>query len=275
MGDPRFDSDFGLGLRPKRGLCSEISMFCATVFGLWGLTHVTLNYSAFAEIAEFEVGQLQASVLEATRSMPSVSATVDVVDEDEEFEEEREVVVEENLKSVRRKNRFFSKKRLKPKTQIRRVFEKTPIYPSDNRIVIPRIGKNVPLVDVPDHKNWSQLENNIQSGLQNGVVVHPVSHAPGTLGNFFITGHSSYYQWDEGRFKDVFALLHEVRAGDLVEVYWGGQKFDYIMREKKVVPPTEVSVLNQPSDSSIMTLMTCTPIGTNKNRLILVGELKR
>jgi sortase A len=130
------------------------------------------------------------------------------------------------------------------------------------------------LVTVPQHQNWNQLEGNIQSGLQNGVVVHPVSHDPGSFGNFFLTGHSSYYAWDEGRFKDVFALLHEVKVGDIVEVYWEGKKYEYKIRESRVVAPTAVEVLDQPEDLKILTLMTCTPVGTNKNRLILTGELK-
>ncbi len=148
-----------------------------------------------------------------------------------------------------------------------------PVYPSDNRIYLPRINKNVPLVGVPGHKDFGKLEEAIQDGLRNGVVVHPVSRDPGNIGNFFATGHSSYYNWDNGRFKDVFALLHEVEEGDKVYVYWEGKEYVYQMNAKKVVPPTQVDVLNHPDDKSILTLMTCTPVGTNKNRLILQGDL--
>ena len=59
-----------------------------------------------------------------------------------------------------------------------------------------------------------------------------------------------------------------------MNVYWKGKKYTYKIKEQKVVPPTATEVLHQPSDKSIITLMTCTPVGTNKNRLILVGELK-
>jgi len=93
------------------------------------------------------------------------------------------------------------------------------------------------------------------------------------MGNFFLTGHSSYYAWDNGRYKDVFALLHEVEAGDEAIIYWEGKKYTYILEQSKIIPPTEVSVLKQPDDKSIITLMTCTPVGTNKNRLIWTGRL--
>jgi LPXTG-site transpeptidase (sortase) family protein len=174
-----------------------------------------------------------------------------------------------------RKKQIFRNRTLKPKNQAKKIFSDMPVYPSDNRLFIPRIRKNVPLVTVPTHRNWKQLEKNIQKGLQEGVVVHPVSHEPGSFGNFFLTGHSSYYKWDPGRFKDVFALLHEVEAGDTVEIYWEGKKYIYQLKKRFTVLPSETQVLNQPSDKSILTLMTCTPIGTNKKRLILVGELKK
>jgi len=37
----------------------------------------------------------------------------------------------------------------------------------------------------------------------------------------------------------------------------------------KVVPPSQTDVLSQPVERSILTLMTCTPVGTAKNRLVI------
>ncbi len=249
-------SDFDFKLKPKRALWKEVAIFCATVFGVWGGTHLFLNYDAFAQIAKFKAETLKASVVETFTSGKKVEKT------------------EVALGKIKRKRSKFRNKSLKPRTQAKDLFANMPVYPSDNRLFVPRINKNVPLVEVPSHRNWNQLETNIQGGLRDGVVVHPVSHEPGAYGNFFVTGHSSYYKWDPGRFKDVFALLHEVKEGDVIDIYWEGQKFEYQIHTKKVIPPTEISVLNQPVDQSIITLMTCTPVGTNKNRLILVGDLK-
>ncbi len=256
---PQFDFDFGL--KPQRPWWKDLLIFCVTVGSVWGGTHFVLNFAAFAQIAEYKFENLKTSLVEVM-----------------ERPEQEEMVQAaplgfEKLEKVQKALRPFRDQELKPRDQAKRMFAQMEIIPADNRIVIPRIKKNVPLVDVPNHKNWQQLEKNIQEGLRDGVVVHPISHEPGTFGNFFVTGHSSYYAWDPGRFKDVFALLHEMEVGDLVEVYWEGQKYVYKMNEKKVVSPTETSVLNQPRDNSILTLMTCTPIGTNKNRLILVGTL--
>lgn len=256
-------SDFEFkNLEKRRPLWQDIGYFLGFTCFVYGLVHIGLNHGAYSDIAQFKFGQLKASVLEVSDEMLTKA--------------EPEVVVEQKLEKVTAKprNHAFRNEELKPRNQAAQVFKDMKIYPSDNRLYIPRINKNVPLVSVPQHQNWNQLEKNIQKGLQNGVVVHPVSHAPGNYGNFFLTGHSSYYAWDNGRFKDVFALLHEVKVGDTVEVYWEGKKYVYKIKAEEVISPTAVEVLNQPTDKFLITLMTCTPVGTNKNRLILTGELK-
>jgi len=245
--------EFDIKTRPPRPWWKDAILFCGTVFSVWGGTHLFLNFDAFAQIANFKFQTLKTSVVEKIFNP----------------EQEKLQKIEPKIKRT-----TFRSRKIKPRNQAKNLLREMTVFPSDNRIVIPRIGKNVPLITVPGHKNWQKLEKNIQKGLQSGVVVHPVSRPPGEFGNFFATGHSSYYKWDPGRFKDVFALLHEVKIGDLVEVYWEGRKFVYKIREKHVVPPTEVSILSQPNDKKMITMMTCTPVGTNKNRLILLGELK-
>jgi LPXTG-site transpeptidase (sortase) family protein len=251
-------NNFEFGLQPKRPFWKDLAMFCLTVSLVWSGTHLVLNYGAFAQMAEYKVETLKTSLFE-------------VLEDTEPNPENTEVLELEKIRKPRQE--LFKNKALKPKDQAKNMFATIEVMPPDNRISIPRIGKNVPLVTVPTHKYWKQLEKNIQDGLRGGVVVHPISRKPGIPGNFFVTGHSSYYAWDKGRFKDVFALLHEVEIGDIVEIFWEGKKYTYEMNLKNVVPPTETSVLNQPKDKTILTLMTCTPVGTNKNRLVLSGKL--
>ncbi|PID70509.1 hypothetical protein CSB37_02365 [bacterium DOLZORAL124_38_8] len=236
-----------LRLKKKRPLWKELAILATTSLSIWGISHVGLNFSAYAQIAEFKTKQLTANLF--TKPTP------------------KPVKI---MKKVGVKRATIKKT---PESVFTSVIGDLKVYPSDNRIVLPRIGKNVPLVEVEAKKNWHALETNIQKGLQNGVVVHPISHHPGNFGNFFLTGHSSYYKWDPGRYKDVFALLHELKEGDTVDVYWSGKKYTYKLDESRVIPPTEVSVLDQPTDQKIITLMTCTPIGTNTNRLIWTGKL--
>ncbi len=150
------------------------------------------------------------------------------------------------------------------------------ITPPDNRIVIPKIGKNIPIVEMDAEnlkgENWKELEDQIQDGLRNGVVHYPGTAVPGQVGNVFVTGHSSYYPWDKGNYKEVFALLPELEVDDLYYVFYNQKKYTYRIREKKEVYPDNVDVLNQPSEEKISTLMTCVPVGTALRRLIIVAE---
>lgn len=150
------------------------------------------------------------------------------------------------------------------------------VGPPENRMVIPRLDLNVPIVIPPRDallaEDWKQLEAQIQDSLQNGVVHYPGTAEPGQPGNFFITGHSSYFPWAPGSFKSVFARLHELNVGDEYWIYYGGDRFRYVIREKKEIRPSDVSVLDQPVGKRIGTLMTCTPVGTTLRRLIIVAQ---
>ncbi len=148
--------------------------------------------------------------------------------------------------------------------------------PPDNRLIIPKLGKNVPIIDVSDEElvnaDWKGLEKKIQEGLLDGVVHYPGTAKPGQPGDFFLTGHSSYYPTVQSSYKDVFALLYKLEPGDAYSVYYGGDLHTYRVIHKSEVSPSDVSVLDQPSDKRLSTLMTCSPVGTTLRRLIILAE---
>lgn len=151
-----------------------------------------------------------------------------------------------------------------------------PVGPPDDRLIIPSLNLNVP-IQVPSNESllredWEALEEEIQEGLQNGVVHYPGTARPGQAGNFFVTGHSSYFPWAPGEFKSVFARLHNLSVGDEYWVYYNGDRHRYVIQEKKEIKPSDVTVLDQPVNKRISTLMTCTPVGTTLRRLIIVAQ---
>ncbi len=149
------------------------------------------------------------------------------------------------------------------------------IAPPDDRIIVPRINQNVPIVKVSTEnllkKDWGALEKDIQGALQDGVVHYPGTAQPGEEGNVVITGHSSYWPLDPGKFKDVFASLHQVRVGDTVLVYHNQKPYTYEVYDKKEVNPDQVEVLAGGGENRL-TLITCTPVGTNLRRLIVLAK---
>jgi sortase A len=107
--------------------------------------------------------------------------------------------------------------------------------------------------------------------LHDGVVHYPGTAAPGQVGNVVIFGHSSGQWWAPGNYKFVFTLLDKLKSGDKIYVDYQGIRYTYRAYESRVVAPTDLSVLNQGSDN-ILTLITCTPVGTNAKRLIVLAR---
>jgi LPXTG-site transpeptidase (sortase) family protein len=159
---------------------------------------------------------------------------------------------------------------------ISRVSLSVNIAPYEDRIIIPKIGKNIPLVNVEHHdasssNEWHKI---FMKELENGIIKYPGSADPGQSGNSFIFGHSSNFPWAKGNYNDVFALLNELDTGDEIIVFFKQKKFVYVVKEKIIVKPGHVSSLAGDDAMKRMTLMTCWPLGTTLNRLLVVTELK-
>lgn len=112
----------------------------------------------------------------------------------------------------------------------------------------------------------------IGEGVDNKTLKYAVGHfigtaMPGEKGNFSVAGHRSY------TYSEYFNRLDELKEGDEIVVQTKNGEFTYKIYEKKVVEPTEVSVLNSTKDATI-TLVTCTPIRIATHRLIIKGKLE-
>lgn len=139
-----------------------------------------------------------------------------------------------------------------------------PLATINNHLVIPKIGVDTPI-------EWNVSDNNTLNALEKGVAHYQGTALPGELGNIFITGHSSYYLWAGGSYKQIFALLDKLQIGDRIYVNYQNVVFAYVVTGKKVVNPEDLSVLNQ-GNQKTLSLMTCVPVGTNLNRLIVSAE---
>jgi len=134
---------------------------------------------------------------------------------------------------------------------------------SDNHIFIPAIS-----VDAPISWMVKNTAEETSTALENGVIHLLDTATPGTVGNVFITGHSSNYAWAPGHYKSVFALLNKLSVGDIIYLKYQNKSYAYKVFEQKTIKPDDTSVLEQ-DQKSILTLMTCTPVGTSLNRLIV------
>jgi len=138
---------------------------------------------------------------------------------------------------------------------------------TENKVIIPKINVDAPIVFPATADNKVILES-----IKNGVAHYPGTAFPGRAGNVFITGHSSYYWWSGGQYNRVFTLLDKMAANDLIYIHYEGNEYVYKVRDSIVVLPSQTEVLN-PTPAATLSLMTCTPVGTNLKRLIVRADL--
>ena len=94
------------------------------------------------------------------------------------------------------------------------------------------------------------------------------SALPGQEGNCCVAGHRS------GRAAKPFELLDELENGDLLRFIVGDSTYEYEVFDKFIVEPTDVWVLKQNRDESILTVITCEYVSPGvKKRLIVRARL--
>jgi len=237
---------------------------------------ISTNFSAYSNIIESYIFENDHKE-KAASLLNSVDAG-EVKEEDIIYKKTKaEQIKEFKLKTEKTEKvqNVFSIKQIISNTQNKDIDLWINIVPYENRIVIPKIGKNIPLIDIREKtvESKNKLDNILMKELEDWVVRYPGSAKPWQKGNSFIFWHSSNFPWIAGDYNDVFARLGQVEKWDIVFSYYGQKKYKYKIVEKKVVKPTDVWVLKNDETKKQLTLMTCWPIGTTLNRLILTAEL--
>jgi len=129
--------------------------------------------------------------------------------------------------------------------------------PPEAVLRIPKVGLEVPV-----------LEGTSDLILNRGVGHIPGTALPGEQGNLAITGHRDGF----------FRALKDVVPGDIVDVQRGqsgGQIDRYVVRNIKIVLPSDTSVLSSTTGSTL-TLVTCYPfyfVGAAPQRYIVQAAL--
>lgn len=125
------------------------------------------------------------------------------------------------------------------------------------RITIPSLNLNLP----------------IYHGTGRDVLLKGVGHLQGTalpvggIGTHaVVTGHRGLPQ------ATLFTHLDKMKVGDTIDVDSYGQKSAYVVTDVSVVLPTETESLRPENGRDLLTLVTCTPVGTNTHRILVTAE---
>jgi LPXTG-site transpeptidase (sortase) family protein len=128
--------------------------------------------------------------------------------------------------------------------------------PKDNLLIIPRLGMRQTVNTGPT-----------LAELRKGTWLIPKTSTPDQPSNTVIAGHRYTYAG-----PGVFYFLDKVQLHDSIIIDWQGKEYTYRVSSIKVVPPTDSSV-QAASKSSELTIYTCTPLWTFKNRLVVTAPL--
>lgn len=128
---------------------------------------------------------------------------------------------------------------------------------STDHVVIPKIGL--------DQKIWFGDNEKL---VNKGVWHIPKSSTPDKGSNTVLVGHRFTY-------KDpaVFYHLDKVVAGDPIIAVYGGKLYTYKVRETKLVNPEDVYI-EDPTEDEILTLYTCHPVWSVRQRLVVIADLE-
>lgn len=148
-------------------------------------------------------------------------------------------------------------------------------YENSMLINLPSVGierLNIsPNIDSYDERIYNRI-------LKNGLAHFRGTPIPGDGGNSFIYGHSAveqFFRSNQNNPEVAFSKLEKVEIGDKVEILKddgsGPKTLSYTVRKKKIVEPTDFSILSPVTNRETVTLMTCWPGGLGTKRLIVIA----
>ncbi len=135
----------------------------------------------------------------------------------------------------------------------------TPKKQQTNRIIINKMGVDAQI-----------LEGDTETMLWQGVVRINSGSIPGS-GNTVITAHRYLHRPGSANGYKSFYNIHKLTHGDIVTIFWEGEKYEYQVESSLVVEPSETSILYNTAKSQL-TLFSCTPLFTSDKRLVVIAK---
>src|SRR3990167_6686018 len=135
-------------------------------------------------------------------------------------------------------------------------------------IIVEKIGASAPVIPNVNAADKTVYDQALKKG-----VAHALGTAfPGQPGVSYLFAHSTDTIFNVPRFNAVFYLLKDLEAGDRVVIFFNGRRFDYIVTERKITEPEDVSYFTLKTQEQILVLQTCYPPGTTWKRLLVIAK---
>ena len=141
-------------------------------------------------------------------------------------------------------------------------------------LMIPKLNVEVPVV-FGSKNDLSSMANAMSNGVAH-FSIPGASAKPGEVGNFAISGHSAGNIYQQSDYKFIFSGLTRMGTGDLIYMDYENQRYTYRVTGTRTVEPSNSKSLREIASNNpgkpMITLITCTPLGTSKYRLLVYGE---
>lgn len=123
------------------------------------------------------------------------------------------------------------------------------------------------------------LHANVEIGgndLNRALIHYGGTALPGEIGNSAIFGHSVLPQFFNAKnYKTIFSTLPTIEVGNDIFLKYDQITYRYRVESLTVRGPEDLSMLEQPTNDSYITLVTCVPPGTYWQRLHVRAKLVR
>lgn len=140
-----------------------------------------------------------------------------------------------------------------------------PLLPKEElfyNITIPKVGIKQAVIDMGGED------------LKKSLIAWPNSVKPGQPGEVIVFGHSalpSFY--NPASYTTIFTHIYDLDYGEKVYLDYDGIRYTYEIESKKVIPPTDLSILEQHYDAPRIVMITCLPAGTLLLRGVVTARL--
>lgn len=148
--------------------------------------------------------------------------------------------------------------------------------PPVDRILIPSLGLDVPIVTDENMKAVDFAKANFDQQLEEWIVKYPTTPEPGEEGNTLLFGHTSYVVWKTNPYGTIFKDLPKLKDSTLIQILRKWKLYEYKVIDIFIVSPKQVNaqyMTYQNAGGSYITLMWCYPLGTDKKRIMVVAKL--
>ena len=149
------------------------------------------------------------------------------------------------------------------------------LLPPTNRIIIPSINLDAPLVEsnIATYKDFT--ETSFDSDLENWVVKYPTTPNPWEWWNAFFFWHTSQEYRKKNPYWTVFRNIPQLKENDKIQIVREWTLYEYKVLKTVIVKPKEVNdtyVNFWEEWKEYITLMWCYPIWRTDKRMMIFAE---